>query len=142
MNHLSRHVLPRRPTLCASANVHISTSIIQTPIGYHYANAPASSVDAVRKAVFTNFDISACIFIAHAKLGFQAHSSSLYTIAPAGIPGNDDQAAMATWLIWHLLGFYPGPLRSSIKAHDTDIFCTTSGIHCQNKKSLARASSS
>ncbi|KAI0267212.1 glycoside hydrolase family 92 protein [Russula aff. rugulosa BPL654] len=55
-----------------------------TPIGYHYTNAPASSVDAIRKSVFTNFDIT-----------------------PAGLPGNDDQAAMATWLIWHLLGFYP-----------------------------------
>ncbi|KAI0276555.1 glycosyl hydrolase family 92-domain-containing protein [Russula aff. rugulosa BPL654] len=62
----------------------------QTPIGYHYANAPASTVDAVRKAVFTNFDIT-----------------------PAGLPGNDDQAAMATWLIWHLLGLYPGSYHSN-----------------------------
>ena len=29
-------------------------------------------------------------------------------VAPAGIPGNDDQAAMATLLTWHLLGLYPG----------------------------------
>ena len=28
-------------------------------------------------------------------------------LAPAGLPGNDDQAAMATVLIWHLLGLYP-----------------------------------
>ncbi|KAF8502129.1 glycoside hydrolase family 92 protein [Russula emetica] len=63
----------------------------QTPIGYHYANAPANSVDAVRKAVFTNFDIT-----------------------PAGLPGNDDQAAMATWLIWHLLGLYPVPGTSEL----------------------------
>ena len=28
--------------------------------------------------------------------------------APAGLPGNDDQAAMATVLVWHLLGLYPG----------------------------------
>ncbi|KAH9054266.1 glycoside hydrolase family 92 protein [Lactarius vividus] len=58
----------------------------QTPISYHYANAPASSVEAVRKAVFTNFDTT-----------------------PAGLPGNDDQAAMATLLTWHLLGLYPVP---------------------------------
>jgi hypothetical protein len=30
----------------------------QTPIGYHYANHPALSVDRVREVVFTNFDIS------------------------------------------------------------------------------------
>ncbi|KAI0277380.1 hypothetical protein BGY98DRAFT_979850 [Russula aff. rugulosa BPL654] len=78
MSHLSRRVSPRRPTLCASANHHL---IVQTPIGYHYTNAPASSVDAIRKSVFTNFDIS---------------------------------AAMATWLIWHLLGFYPVPGTSEL----------------------------
>src|SRR6267154_2792657 len=38
-------------------------------------------------------------------------------ITPAGtMLGNDDQAVMVTWLIWHLLGFYPGPLSSSIHA--------------------------
>ncbi|KAH9083636.1 glycoside hydrolase family 92 protein [Lactarius deliciosus] len=63
----------------------------QTPVSYHYANAPASSVDAVRKAVFTNFDIT-----------------------PAGLPGNDDQAAMATLLTWHLLGLYPVPGTSEL----------------------------
>jgi len=41
------------------------------------------------------------------------HSSHLIIdididIAPAGLPGNDDQATMATLLIWHLLGLYPG----------------------------------
>ena len=37
-------------------------------------------------------------------------------LAPAGLPGNDDQAAMATVLIWHLLGLYPGAvaLRSNL----------------------------
>ncbi|KAI0063500.1 glycoside hydrolase family 92 protein [Artomyces pyxidatus] len=58
----------------------------QTPIGYHYANQPANSVDRVRDVVFSNFDIT-----------------------PAGLPGNDDQAAMATVLTWHLLGLYPVP---------------------------------
>ena len=29
-------------------------------------------------------------------------------LAPAGIPGNDDQGAMATVLSFHLLGLYPG----------------------------------
>ncbi|KAI0085083.1 glycoside hydrolase family 92 protein [Irpex rosettiformis] len=63
----------------------------QTPIGYHYANHPALSVDRVRDVVFSNFDIT-----------------------PAGIPGNDDQAAMATLLSWHLLGFYPVPSSSQL----------------------------
>ncbi|OBZ71008.1 hypothetical protein A0H81_09134 [Grifola frondosa] len=58
----------------------------QTPIGYHYANTPTKSVDRVRDVVFTNFDIT-----------------------PAGLPGNDDQAAMATLLVFHLLGLYPVP---------------------------------
>ncbi|KAF7782203.1 CAZyme family GH92 [Agaricus bisporus var. burnettii] len=58
----------------------------QTPIGYHYANHPAMSVDRVRKVVFDNFDIT-----------------------PGGLPGNDDQAAMASLLAFHLLGLYPVP---------------------------------
>lgn len=58
----------------------------QTPIGYHYANHPAKSVDRVREVVFANFDIT-----------------------PAGLPGNDDQAAMASLLSFHLLGLYPVP---------------------------------
>ncbi|KAA1471821.1 glycoside hydrolase family 92 protein [Dentipellis sp. KUC8613] len=58
----------------------------QTPIGYHYANQPAKSVDRVRDVVFSNFDIT-----------------------PAGLPGNDDQAAMASLLSFHLLGLYPVP---------------------------------
>jgi hypothetical protein len=33
--------------------------------------------------------------------------------APAGIPGNDDQAAMASLLSFHLLGLYPGELINS-----------------------------
>ncbi|KAJ7105408.1 glycoside hydrolase family 92 protein [Mycena crocata] len=58
----------------------------QTPIGYHYANHPAHSVDRIRRVVFENFDITA-----------------------AGLPGNDDQAAMASLLSFHLLGLYPVP---------------------------------
>ncbi|KAI0044234.1 glycoside hydrolase family 92 protein [Auriscalpium vulgare] len=58
----------------------------QTPIGYHYADQPAKSVQRVRDVVFSNFDIT-----------------------PAGLPGNDDQAAMATVLSFHLLGLYPVP---------------------------------
>ncbi|KAF9010673.1 glycoside hydrolase family 92 protein [Cyathus striatus] len=61
----------------------------QTAIGYHYANQPSKSVDRVREVVFTNFDIT-----------------------PAGLPGNDDQAAMASLLSFHLLGLYPVPSTS------------------------------
>ncbi|KAF9055676.1 glycoside hydrolase family 92 protein [Panaeolus papilionaceus] len=63
----------------------------QTPIGYHYANHPAKSVDRVREVVFENFDITA-----------------------GGLPGNDDQAAMATLLSFHLLGLYPVPSTSQL----------------------------
>ncbi|TRM61596.1 glycoside hydrolase family 92 protein [Schizophyllum amplum] len=58
----------------------------QTPVGYHYADRPTKSVDRVREVVFENFGIT-----------------------PAGLPGNDDQAAMASLLIFHLLGLYPVP---------------------------------
>ncbi|KAI0072512.1 glycoside hydrolase family 92 protein [Panus rudis PR-1116 ss-1] len=61
----------------------------QTPIGYHYADHPAHSVDRVREVVFDNFDVT-----------------------PGGLPGNDDQAAMATLLVFHLLGLYPVPSTS------------------------------
>ncbi|KAF8318019.1 glycoside hydrolase family 92 protein [Clavulina sp. PMI_390] len=58
----------------------------QTPLGYHYAGSPGKSVQRVRQVVAENFNTS-----------------------PAGLPGNDDQAAMATLLIFHLLGLYPVP---------------------------------
>ncbi|KAL5484950.1 hypothetical protein ACEPAI_7592 [Sanghuangporus weigelae] len=63
----------------------------QTPVGYHYANRPTKSVDRVCDVVFSNFDIT-----------------------PAGLPGNDDQAAMATLVIFQLLGLYPGTHNSKL----------------------------
>ncbi|KAI0916410.1 hypothetical protein AcW1_008859 [Taiwanofungus camphoratus] len=62
-----------------------------TPVLYHYANHPTGSVDRVHDIVFANFDIT-----------------------PAGLPGNDDQAAMATVLTFHLLGLYPVPSTSQL----------------------------
>ncbi|KAF9061315.1 glycoside hydrolase family 92 protein [Rhodocollybia butyracea] len=58
----------------------------QTAVGYHYANQPAKSVQQIRQIVLDNFGITA-----------------------GGLPGNDDQAAMATVLTFHLLGLYPVP---------------------------------
>ncbi|EAU91164.2 glycosyl hydrolase [Coprinopsis cinerea okayama7 len=58
----------------------------QTPIGYHYADRPTKSVQRVREVVFQNFGVDA-----------------------DGLPGNDDQAAMATLLAFHILGLYPIP---------------------------------
>ena len=63
----------------------------QTPIGYHYANRPADSVSRVREVVFDNFGIEV-----------------------DGLPGNDDQAAMASLLTFHLLGLYPVPGTSEL----------------------------
>ncbi|KAF8902926.1 glycoside hydrolase family 92 protein [Gymnopilus junonius] len=54
----------------------------QTPIGYHYANHPVMTVDRIRQVVLDNFDITA-----------------------AGIPGNDDQGAMASLLAFHYLDY-------------------------------------
>lgn len=58
----------------------------QTPIAYHYANSPTHSVERIRKIVYTDFNTT-----------------------NAGLPGNDDNAAMATLLTFHLLGLYPVP---------------------------------
>ncbi|TFK19310.1 glycosyl hydrolase [Coprinopsis marcescibilis] len=58
----------------------------QTPVEYHYADRPTKSVQRVREVVFQNFGIG-----------------------PGGLPGNDDQAAMATLLAFHILGLYPVP---------------------------------
>ncbi|KAL5528186.1 hypothetical protein ACEPAF_7322 [Sanghuangporus sanghuang] len=63
----------------------------QTPVGHHYTNRPTKSVDRVHDVIFSNIDIT-----------------------PSGLPGNDDQAAMATLLIFHLLGLYPVPSTSQL----------------------------
>lgn len=47
---------------------------------------PARSVDRVREIVYENFNTT-----------------------NAGLPGNDDNGAMATLLLFHLLGLYPVP---------------------------------
>lgn len=56
--------------------------VIQTPIGYHYADQPAESVDQVRNVVFNNFDISGCqlIFI---PTGTDDHIYKLLLASPA-----------------------------------------------------------
>ena len=36
----------------------------------------------------------------------------MHSTAAAGLPGNDDQAAMATLLVFHILGLYPVPSTS------------------------------
>lgn len=58
----------------------------QTPAMYHYANAPTKSVKQIRKVVYDNFNITT-----------------------GGLPGNSDQGATNTLLLFHLLGLYPVP---------------------------------
>ena len=53
--------------------------------------------------MFTNFNISALGHLQSKETDFEEPS-----LAPAGLPGNDDQAAMASLLSFHLLGLYPG----------------------------------
>ncbi|KAL9938972.1 hypothetical protein V8E36_001785 [Tilletia maclaganii] len=55
-----------------------------TPQMYHYVSRPSNSIRRVRKVVYQNFDA-------------------------AQLPGNDDNAAMATLLNHWLLGFFPIP---------------------------------
>lgn len=57
-----------------------------TPVLYHYANAPVKSVRRVREVVFQNFNTTT-----------------------AGLPGNSDVGAMQTLLNFHLLGLFPVP---------------------------------
>ncbi|KAJ7054106.1 glycosyl hydrolase family 92-domain-containing protein [Mycena amicta] len=58
----------------------------ENPWAYHYANRPDLSALRVRNVVYNNFNT-----------GF------------SGIPGNDDSGAMASLLIFHILGMYPVP---------------------------------
>ncbi|OHE99298.1 glycosyl hydrolase [Colletotrichum orchidophilum] len=58
----------------------------QTPSLFHHIGKPAESVVQVRQIVYDNFNIGR-----------------------GGLPGNDDNAAMASLLTWYLLGFYPVP---------------------------------
>ncbi|KAK8029558.1 hypothetical protein PG993_010849 [Apiospora rasikravindrae] len=58
----------------------------QTPTLFHHVGRPADSVRQVRRVVYDHF-----------------------SLARGGLPGNDDNAAMASLLVWHLLGLYPVP---------------------------------
>jgi len=58
----------------------------QTPTLFHHIGKPGSSVRQVRRVVYDNFNTTR-----------------------SGLPGNDDNAAMASLLSWYLLGFYPVP---------------------------------
>ncbi|KAK8079276.1 glycoside hydrolase family 92 protein [Apiospora phragmitis] len=58
----------------------------QTPTLFHHIGRPADSVRQVRRIVHDHFSLDR-----------------------GGLPGNDDNAAMASLLVWHLLGLYPVP---------------------------------
>ncbi|KAK2030360.1 hypothetical protein LX32DRAFT_717038 [Colletotrichum zoysiae] len=58
----------------------------QTPSLFHHIGKPAESIRQVRRIVYDNFNTSR-----------------------NGLPGNDDNAAMASLLVWYMLGFYPVP---------------------------------
>ncbi|KIJ05814.1 glycoside hydrolase family 92 protein [Paxillus involutus ATCC 200175] len=85
----------------------------QTPIGYHYANQPARSVDRIRSVVLDNFSISEPVGV---RLPALDHTDHFRDPDVAGLPGNDDQAAMASLLTFHLLGLYPGKRPSSVSS--------------------------
>ncbi len=55
-----------------------------TPWEYDYAGAPWRTQQVVRSI-----------------------ADSLYSLSPAGEPGNDDLGAMASWYVWAALGLYP-----------------------------------
>jgi putative alpha-1,2-mannosidase len=74
----------------------------QTPVMYHYANQPTKSVDRIRQVVWDNFAPGKHLVSSRRTRGLTV------PVVPAGLPGNDDQGAMATLLVFHLLGLYPG----------------------------------
>lgn len=99
----------------------------KTAVGYHYANHPTKSVDQIRDVVFSNFDISAN----HSSISFDVLTQLILQLRPAYlemtvssfpdveethslINSHTDQAAMATVLIFHLLGLYPGQLSGAM----------------------------
>jgi hypothetical protein len=47
----------------------------------------------------------------------------------AGLPGNDDQAAMATLLGFHILGLYPGMLLIHSSTHEINLGAVPSTTH-------------
>ena len=55
-----------------------------TPWEYDYSGAPWRTQDEVRSI-----------------------ADSLYSLTPAGEPGNDDLGALASWYVWAALGLYP-----------------------------------
>ncbi|KLU86093.1 glycosyl hydrolase [Magnaporthiopsis poae ATCC 64411] len=58
----------------------------QTPSLYHHVGLPGSSVRQSRRIVLDNFNLTR-----------------------GGSPGNDDNAAMSSLVVWYMLGFYPVP---------------------------------
>ena len=42
-----------------------------------------------------------------------------------GLPGNDDMGQMSAWLVWTMLGLYPGAteLFTAIRMHDACVIC-------------------
>jgi predicted alpha-1,2-mannosidase len=65
-----------------------------TPCLYHWAGRPDLSGLRIKQIVNKNFNTSA-----------------------AGIPGNDDSGAMSSWLIFHMMGFYPNAGQSYYLLH-------------------------
>lgn len=55
-----------------------------TPCLYHWLGRPDLTSDRVRQIITDNYNDS-----------------------PTGLPGNDDSGAMSSWLVFHMMGFYP-----------------------------------
>lgn len=63
----------------------------QTPLLYHYINAPVKSIKRIRNVVYDNFNTTT-----------------------GGLPGNSDSGATNTLLLFHLLGLYPVPVTKEL----------------------------
>ncbi|KAL8338997.1 hypothetical protein RB598_007353 [Gaeumannomyces tritici] len=70
----------------AGYNVVGNEPSFQTPSLYHHVGLPGSSVRQSRRVVLDNFNLTR-----------------------GGSPGNDDNAAMSSLVVWYMLGLYPVP---------------------------------
>ncbi len=80
-----------------------------TPMLYHWVGRPDLSGSRIRDIISKNFNSSA-----------------------AGIPGNDDSGAMSSWLLFHLMGFYPNAGQSYYLLHAPLLKRTV--LHLENGK--------
>lgn len=86
---------------------------LNAPWAYDYAGAPDQTQALVRKI-----------------------TSTLYSAAPGGEPGNDDLGAMSSWLVWADLGLYPETAGAPVLVTGSPLF-TQAVVHLPSGAALS-----